>query len=63
VQTNIDSVRSRLAYRPFRPFWLETVGGTRIRVVKPEWFHEVPDSFGRLLISDLDGVTITNWRI
>ena len=25
---------------PFRAFWLETIGGNRIRVGRPDWLHE-----------------------
>ena len=55
----IAEVKKQLAYRPFRPFDLQTVGGTRVHVEKPEWFHEVPD--GPLLITGWDGTTITWW--
>lgn len=55
----ITEVKKQLAYRPFRPFSLQTVGGTRIYVERAEWFHEVPD--GPLLITETDGTTITWW--
>jgi hypothetical protein len=42
VENGRGNVLAQLAYKPFRPFWLETVGGTRIRVGKAEWFYEVP---------------------
>jgi hypothetical protein len=61
MEHNIDNVHKQLAYKPFRPFWLETVGGTRIQVARAEWFHEVPD-LGALVISDYTGVTITYWH-
>jgi hypothetical protein len=39
---DLANLRQQLAYRPFRPFWLETIAGTRIRVLRAEWFVEVP---------------------
>lgn len=56
-----ENVRKQLEYKPFRPFYLETVGGNIIRVAKAEWFHEVP-KLGRLFISDENGTTITYWK-
>ena len=35
-------IKQLLEMSPFRPFVLETTGGTRIEVQKPEWFFEVP---------------------
>jgi hypothetical protein len=29
---DVAHLREQVAYRPFRPFWLETIGGTRIYV-------------------------------
>ena len=59
MNKSIEAVQRQLAYRPFRPFWLVTVAGMRIRVQRPEWFYEVPD--GPIYISDTRGVTITWW--
>ena len=36
--------------RPFRAFWLETTGGSRIRIAKPEWFFEPPDTGGTFVV-------------
>jgi hypothetical protein len=58
---HIENVRTQLAYKPFRPFWLETIGGTKIRVQRAEWFYEVPGSFGKLFISDSESSFITYW--
>lgn len=58
---HIQNVKTQLAYKPFRPFWLETIGGTRIRVERAEWFYEVPHTLGKLFISDSEGSFITYW--
>lgn len=57
-----ENVRKQLEYKPFRPFYLETVSGKMIRVERAEWFHEVPKMQGQLIISDESGVTITYWQ-
>jgi hypothetical protein len=38
-----EKINAQLALRPFRPFQVETTGGNRIRVIKPEWCLVVPD--------------------
>jgi hypothetical protein len=35
-------LKQLLEQRPFRPFALETVGGTRISVKRPDWFFSPP---------------------
>jgi hypothetical protein len=37
-----EQIRHYLQSRPFRPFWLETVGGNRIRIGKAQWVF-LPD--------------------
>jgi predicted transcriptional regulator len=37
-----EQIRHYLQSQPFRPFWLETVGGNRIRIGKPQWVF-LPD--------------------
>lgn len=39
-----------LSYRPFRPFWLETIAGTRIKIEKAEWFLELVDAPDRFIV-------------
>lgn len=39
-----ERIEQLLKTRPFRPFVLETIGGTHINVDKPEWFFEPPGS-------------------
>lgn len=48
---NIAQLRECLSYRPFRSFWLETIGGTRIFVEKPECFIAIDERFVVLLPS------------
>ena len=58
---DLAQLRQQLAYRPFRPFWIETVGGTRIRVTRPEWFVEVPGQLGKFIVFNEELVTISNY--
>ena len=44
---DLQQLHQQLAYRPFRPFLLETVAGSRIEVLRPDWFVEVPSGDGR----------------
>jgi hypothetical protein len=32
-----EQIKQHLTLKPFRPFWLETTGGSRIRVARPQW--------------------------
>lgn len=36
-------IQAQLSLKPFRPFWVETTGGNRIHVIKPEWCLVVSD--------------------
>jgi hypothetical protein len=47
---NLTQLKRQLAMRPFRPFWLETSGGKRIRVSRPDWFIEVPERWGTFIV-------------
>jgi hypothetical protein len=47
MTNGVANVRSQLSYKTFQPFCLETIGGTRIRVAKAEWFHEVSKTIYR----------------
>jgi hypothetical protein len=47
---DLTQLKKQLAMRPFRPFWLETSGGTRIRVGRPDWFIEVPERWGTFIV-------------
>jgi hypothetical protein len=47
---DLAQLKKQLAMRPFRPFWLETSGGTRIRVSRPDWFIEVPERWGTFIV-------------
>lgn len=37
-------LRKQVALRPFRPFQIETSGGTPIRVSRPEWIYFPPET-------------------
>jgi hypothetical protein len=47
---DITQLKKQLAVRPFRAFWLETTGGTRIRVSRPDRFIEVPERWGTFIV-------------
>jgi hypothetical protein len=38
----IEQIHKQMAYRPFRPFYIETSGGTVVRVSRPEWIYFPP---------------------
>ena len=40
----IEQIHKQLAYRPFRPFLVETSGGTLIRVSRPDWVYFPPET-------------------
>jgi hypothetical protein len=40
----IDQIHKQVAFRPFRPFLIETSGGTLIRVSRPEWIYFPPET-------------------
>jgi hypothetical protein len=40
----IPQIHKQLAYRPFRPFLIETSGGTLARVSRPEAIYFPPDT-------------------
>lgn len=38
----IEQIHKQIAFRPFRPFLIETSGGTLVRVSRPEWIYFPP---------------------
>lgn len=58
---DLQQLRQQLAYRPFRPFWLETIRGSRIRVVRPEWFVELPGQPDKFFVLHEGYVTISRF--
>jgi hypothetical protein len=40
----IEQIHKQAALRPFRPFQIETSGGTLIRVSRPEWIYFPPET-------------------
>jgi hypothetical protein len=60
--TNRAQLEQLLNSRPFRPFWLETVGGTQIRVAKSSrlWMpDDNPYSF--VVFNDNSTYTVLNY--
>lgn len=40
----IEQIHKQMAMRPFRPFLIETSGGTLVRVSRPEWIYFPPET-------------------
>jgi hypothetical protein len=40
----IDQIYKQVAFRPFRPFLIETSGGTLVRVSRPDWIYFPPET-------------------
>lgn len=45
----IEQIHKQIAYRPFRPFLIETSGGTLVRVSRPDWIYFPPET-GHLIV-------------
>jgi hypothetical protein len=48
--SNIPKIHDLLATKPFRPFWIETSGGTHIFIEKAEWYYEPPGKDGEFVV-------------
>ena len=59
---NAEKIHEQLTRRPFRPFWVHTTGGNQIRVERPDWFLEVPDSGGEFAVFGHQGYALLNYR-
>jgi len=59
---NILQIKAQLSSRPFRPFWPETTGGSRIRVGRPEWFYEAPYTNGEFVVFGEGVMHVANYR-
>ena len=57
----IEQIHKQLAYRPFRPFLVETSGGTLIRVSRPDWVYFPPET-GHFVIFEGSGASYINFR-
>lgn len=44
-------LEKQLTLQPFRPFWIKTSGGAKVRVAKPEWCW-LPPELGQAIICD-----------
>jgi hypothetical protein len=40
----LEQIHKQTAFKPFRPFFIETSGGTLIRVSRPEWIFFPPET-------------------
>ena len=57
----IEQIHKQIAYRPFRPFLIETSGGTLVRVARPEWIYFPPDT-GHLIVYEGGGAAFVAFR-
>lgn len=57
----ITQIHQQAAYRPFRPFLIETSGGTLVRVSRPEWIYFPPDT-GHLVVFEGAAASFIDFR-
>jgi hypothetical protein len=57
----IEQIHKQVAYRPFRPFLIETSGGTLVRVSRPEWIYFPPDT-GHFMVFEGNGAAYIDFR-
>lgn len=57
----IEQIHKQIAYRPFRPFLIETSGGTLIRVARPEWIYFPPDT-GHFVVFEGSAASYISFR-
>ena len=57
----IEQIHKQVAYRPFRPFHIETSGGTLVRVTRPEWIYFPPDT-GHFVIFEGSAASYIDFR-
>lgn len=57
-----QQIATQLATQPFRPFALETIGGSQIQVERPQWLYRFPDSGGEFVVFTPRGVVISNYE-
>jgi hypothetical protein len=54
MNPDATQIKNLLAAKPFRPFWLETTGGSLIRVARAEWLLEPPEAGGTFVVFNQD---------
>jgi len=59
---NKEKIQKQLTMQPFRPFWITTRVGTRVRVERPEWCREPLGGFGEFAVFDTHGYSLLNYR-
>ena len=57
----IEQIHKQVAFRPFRPFLIETSGGTLVRVSRPEWIYFPPDT-GHFVVFEGSAASYINYR-
>jgi hypothetical protein len=57
----IEQIYKQAAYRPFRPFLIETSGGTLVRVSRPEWIYFPPET-GHLVVFEGAAASLIAFR-
>ena len=57
----IELIHKQTVYKPFRPFLIETSGGTLVRVARPEWIYFPPD-VGYLAVFEGAATSLIDFR-
>lgn len=57
----IEQIQKQIAMRPFRPFLIETSGGTSVRVAKPELIY-FPPELGYLAVFEGAVTSLINFK-
>lgn len=57
----IEQIHKQIRYSPFRPFFIETSGGTLVRVSRPEWIYFPPET-GHFVVFEGSAASYINFR-
>jgi hypothetical protein len=57
----IEQIHKQIAFRPFRPFLIETSGGTLVRGSRPEWIYFPPET-GHFVVFEGSGASYIDFR-
>jgi hypothetical protein len=58
---SIEQIHKQVSFRPFRPFLIETSGGTIVRVSRPEWIYFPPET-GHLVVFEGSAASYIDFR-
>ena len=58
---SLEQIHQQVAYRPFRPFFIETSGGTLVRVARSDWIYFPPNT-GHLVVFEGAAASFIDFR-